>query len=70
MSNAAESPDLRAYPEVNVRRIDVARCRGVDVIVLHTNDAIFVLVQGHVLIFGLAGVVDILHAGHRYSVEL
>jgi hypothetical protein len=69
MSSAEDNPGLRAVPEIEVSRIDVARCRGVDVIILHTNEAIFVLIQGYVLVFG-SSIVDILHAGHRYTVEL
>jgi hypothetical protein len=69
MSSTGGNPGLGAIPEVDVSRIDVARCRGVDVIILYTSTAVYVLVLGCVLMIRHS-VVDVLYAGHRYEIEL
>lgn len=66
MSNAGEEAQFLDPELLEIHRVDVARARGVEVVILYSSCATFLLMLGCVVIFKDRKM-TVLCAGHRYE---
>jgi hypothetical protein len=69
MADSGVPEDFRFNVHFELKKIDVVKSRGVEVLVVHTSCAIFMFVPGFVIVFREL-YINVMAAGHSYELDL